>query len=398
MKIKLYKTSNWFDNPVLWGILLIPHLKTDYMNDVVFLDRLFNIGRVFSGVMIFMILLFCRRVRIKFVSLLLIAVQGILFISTVVNNLPLKDTILRLVSITCIVLLINFMSERDSRKVLETVLVCMAILVFINFVSILLYPEGLYNIGSERNYYFLGHVNSIIYYVLPALVTALLLWRDGGGRVMKLLCIGVIAIGIITELVVWSATSLVGIAVFILLLVGRRLWENRRVVNVFSAFLAASGTTLLILFFQIQYQFQFFIENILRRSMDFTRRLRMWELTIRYIREKPWMGYGVEDITIRALKIGGPNAHNLFLELLYQGGIAEIIIWLLAMFCLMVELRRDKNSFAYIVISAAIMCVMVMSITESSLGQTTLYLLLSLGVNCGNYADLSQEKMMRDES
>ncbi len=398
MKIKIYKASNWFDNSVLWGLLLIPHLKSDYMNEVASLDRIFNIGRVFSGVMIFMILLFYRRVRIKFISLLLIAVQGILFISTVINNLSLRNTILRLVSIACIVLLINFMSARDSQKALETVLVCMAALIFINFASILLYPEGLYNTGLERKYYFLGHVNSAILYILPAFVTALLLWKDRCGRVVKLLCMGVIVIGIITELVVWSATSLIGLAVFILLLAGRRLWENRMAVNVFSAFLATAGMTLLIVFFQIQYKFQFLIENVLKRSMDFTRRLRMWELTIRYIREKPWIGYGVENVPIRALKIGAPNAHNLFLELLYQGGITEIIIWLLAMFFLMVELRRHKNSFAYTVISAAIMCVMIMSITESYLGQTTLYLLFSLGVNCGYYADSSEEKMIKDES
>lgn len=396
MKIKIYKASNWFDNCVLWALLLLPHMKTDYMNEVILLDRIFNVGRVVSGVLIFVILLSCRSVKLKATSALLIMLQVQLFVSTLVNGLPVYDVFLRMVSVTCIVLLINFMSERDPLKALKTVFVCMAIFILLNLTTVIFFPEGLYHMGAERKYYFLGHVNVCILYILPAIVTALLLWNVQYGHGIKVLCFGVIMTGMITEIIVWSATSLVALVLFILLLGGRKIWENIKGVNVFTSFLSAVGVTLLIVFFKIQYWFDILIEDILKRSMDFTRRLRMWDLTIRYIREKPWMGYGVENIAIRAFKIGGPNAHNFFWELLYQGGMIALLIWLLAVFFLAIELGKCRSTFAFTVISAAIMCAMVMGITESALGLTIFYLLLSLGANCSYYADFNQKKMIQE--
>lgn len=251
MKIKISKAKNWTESIVLWVVLMIPHLKTDYMNEVMELDFIFNIGRVISG--LFIIIMICenRKTCINTLTVMLLLSQFGLVISTFINGIPPKNAFLRIISVVCLTLLLNFIFEKNTRRALYSVLVVLDGYIYINFLSILLFAEGLYKIGGERKYFFLGHVNVSILYILPAIIVALIILKESNSRIMKMNCRITIIVGIVTELITWSATSLVGLAIAVLLIVGNRCLKLKfDFINAISGFLSGILLTISILFFR----------------------------------------------------------------------------------------------------------------------------------------------------
>lgn len=57
----------------------------------------------------------------------------------------------------------------------------------------------------------------------------------------------------------------------------------------------------------------------------------LWDRILMFVSASLFTGYGVEDGTVRELKTGfhfAMHAHNMLLEILYQGGIVNILLWI----------------------------------------------------------------------
>lgn len=371
MKIKITKSIS--DNKILWIVLLLPHLKTDYIENVKILDTVFNLGRVMSGLVIIFLWIVKRKMHLERLSLLLMIMQFWLLLCTYLNHLSIRDSLLRLISFVCIVLLMEYMFSRNSIKGLKCIWFVLSTFIFLNFLTILLYPEGLYNLGGERKSFFLGHVNSMITYVLPALIISIILFFVEKGKVFKVL---LICVSILTQLITWSATSIVGLAFLGVLFIVT--YHRKIVISPFYSFVTGMVLFGAVYFFKVQYFFQGLIENVLQRNLNFTRRTVLWDITLRYIRLKKWTGYGVESVIARRMKLGAPNSHSFYIEIVYQGGIILLILFFVFFILLSVQLKNG-GKFAGL-ISKAIFSLLIMSIVESFYGQTVFWLLILLGV------------------
>lgn len=118
----------------------------------------------------------------------------------------------------------------------------------------------------------------------------------------------------------------------------------------------------------------------------------MWVITLDYIFQNKWYGYGVEALLIRQKKIGGPNAHNSYLEILYQGGIIGFMLFSFFFIILAKEMGKYKRYSSIKYIAVAVFVMEVMGVTESFYGLTAFYILLILGINSESIASLSKEK------
>lgn len=373
---------------MVWALLIIPHLKTDFMNETVILDTVFNYARVVSGLFIICILLIKMKYKLSFLSSLLFVLQLELLLSTYINQQPLKDALIRVVSIGCLLLLLDRLFTMDCIKTIRVLSGVLSIYIYINFISILLFPNGLYNIGAERKSFFLGHTNQMITYIIPVIILAIIILTSSNySKNVKINSCIVMVVGIVSEIICWSATAIAG-----LVILGLLIWFYSKskiyIFNSLTGFLAGACLVWGIMVFQIQYLFQNIIVNFLHRSLDFTRRIKMWVLTLNYYEYKKGFGYGIEPIEIRKIKVGGPHSHDLYLELLYQGGIIGFAIALVFFGLLYVYMKKYKRNFYARCIAAAIFTCCIMCIVETYYGNAIFYVLLSLGIHSDKIVSL----------
>jgi O-antigen ligase len=124
---------------------------------------------------------------------------------------------------------------------------------------------------------------------------------------------------------------------------------------------------ILIMFFQIQNIFQLILKSVLGKGDSIIGRIKLWEKVISYIRNSLIIGYGLETGVVRELKTGmnwASHAHNLILEILYQGGLVYFILFVVLIDLCGKKMMKNKGSYVVVIISAAFAGWSVHSIVE----------------------------------
>lgn len=201
------------------------------------------------------------------------------------------------------------------------------VLVFINFCTLLLYPDGMYmDVSTNTNAnWFLGYDNLHILYILPCLFFNLLYNKKNN----KLSIISVIMVLICyySCIVRFSATSLCGLLMITLYFIPKIKFF------VIKYFKTICTIILVIMFLivvcRIQNIFKYIIVDLLGKKLDFSGRIYIWDYIIEFIKKQPILGYGYETSIIRFFKTDlhrAYHAHNEILEIMYKTGICGVSI------------------------------------------------------------------------
>ncbi len=227
----------------------------------------------------------------------------------------------------------------------------------------------------------LSSVNGTASFLFPALCSALLLMFATSKK--NFFAWILIAEIFSTVLILWSATSLVGIffiVTYVLFIYNtpRERWINPKL-YINMVILLGIGIT----FFKIQYLFSFIIVDILHKDLTMTGRTNVWNIGFEGFFSSPLLGCGFSSKTI----------DNGYVQLLFIGGIIGTIAYFiflqssLKQFCKKKSLHLEKF-FAFV-----IAIILLMFITESWPQFMGLYILLALAVNARNIeSKLSQQK------
>ena len=81
-------------------------------------------------------------------------------------------------------------------------------------------------------------------------------------------------------------------------------------------------------------------------SRGFSQRFEIWEVTLGWILEKPWFGHGFDAEYILPVSSGEElyDAHNIHLEVLFEGGIIGGALWLTLLGLLALQGWRARHS------------------------------------------------------
>ncbi|HCS26528.1 MAG TPA: hypothetical protein DIW43_03690 [Spongiibacteraceae bacterium] len=65
-------------------------------------------------------------------------------------------------------------------------------------------------------------------------------------------------------------------------------------------------------------------------SRGFSNRFEIWEAALRWIAQRPWLGHGFDALFVLPISSGEElyDAHNIHLEVLYEGGVLGGLLWL----------------------------------------------------------------------
>ena len=359
-------------NRVIWFLLLIVNFEPAYFREISYIDKIYVCGRLGMLYILLLILIIrWKRYCPGKAVLGLMLIEGCCLFSTFYNGrYSLKRFGMNEMLLFAFVIILDYMFETDVLDALTVLTLHYEILVYINLLTVFLFPEGLYNQGTGRGYWFLGQVNQSALYILPAVLLELLYSRYVRKRRnpgLRTWCL--ILAGCITLIRVWSATALVGMLILgILILWGR---VNRKAVNLNSGILASIIVFLSFVFFRLQNYFSFFIINVLHRNLSFSTRTEVWDSAFVNISKKIILGYGAETIEKAIERFGYMTPHNRYLYICYQGGIVMLVVFGGYLLEGAKILKRAEKTDAAIYVSACVCTFLIMMQFESY--NTTLF-------------------------
>jgi len=340
---------------LFWGLIFT--LKPGYIYENIVLNNIFRVGVVMSLIIaLFLSVKYWKIIYDKEIVFLLM-IKGITIIFTIFNKGDLRELIYSTVTLwlECVLLVYCLKKKKDGLIILNGVY---AVIVYINFFCMLIFPKGLYNFGGERVYTFVGHANSVIMFTFPLMVISLLCIERG---VYKNLSKMNLLVVLLSTFLIGSATGLVVYSVFLICVVGLRFKNSVYSHLLFKFYLLVLVVIVGIVFFKIQHYFGFLIKSILQRKADFTGREYYWKLTIDAIMKKP-LGHGyVEGVH----RVGGLGSHNYLLEALYEGGVFMLALYTQWVYMVSKKINVMRNNNMGKFVLAAMISLILIGITES---------------------------------
>ena len=381
-------------------LLVFPFLKPhslEYLFPV--LETMFDMGRL---VCVFVVLLLwvSNRYRMSTCAKVFVALEAWIVLVTLLRNPDrLVASCINGAALSALVLAIDYYAQRHPRLLLRALLMNFEWLIWVNFLTVLFTrPDGLYSADEIHAYYFLGLPNSFMIFVMPACAVALLNWYAGMNRRRA---VGVIAAGVLSIFITWSATAVVGIAVMALLFLLSWRGQKRPRLLLWT-WLASLAGDLAITVFQVTENVELLrriITNYLHKSLTFSGRASIWKKAVEIIRKEPWLGHGFEKkiaLTASADDLYS-HAHNAYLQYWYIAGVVGIGLFLL-LNILVIRKIRTAPPGAYKAAAIAPMAGLFFIFISESCNYPALLMLYPLAAHLASFYELTRKSESRGPS
>lgn len=245
-----------------------------------------------------------------------------------------------------IVILSEYFIKKDSKSFIKNLLIIYIPLILLNFISMYMYyPLGMYtDILGDHNYYFLEHDNGSFFYTLA--VIYLSFCYNISNRKSLFLPYFLLIVSFLTYYYIFSATAFICLGIIILLLI---LYRNKLLNKLISSnlFYIIFIISLLVLlsFCQPNSKINVFA-NILKnlgKDATLSGRTSIWLSAINFIKYNLFFGYGQEYLNIRLLKFGVSHVHNILLQIVYNGGLISLVLYILYFKKINKNINKCKN-------------------------------------------------------
>ena len=163
----------------------------------------------------------------------------------------------------------------------------------------------------------------------------------------------------------WSATSVVGVSVFLILYLLFEFHLLTKILEIkkYILFIVVAFFSLVI--FRLQDVFAPLIVGLLKRSITFSGRTFIWDKTLAFVKMHPFLGGGINTLEVDAKIINAPHAHNYFLQILYQSGILGMTFFLVIVVLLVKHLQHTKDRKYSFIISSTLFSFFILLLAES---------------------------------
>jgi len=364
-------------------LLLLPFFEPIYVSRIESVYYFYLFAKIIATIIVLYIYAIYIR-RISILLKLIICLNLCLFISTLSNS----GDMIRFSSFASHIIVISMIIELWINKnpilTIKALYLIINCLSYLNIFGLLYYPDGLY-IGYSGNtpvrYNFLGLDNQMTSILLPGIVFGILYSQICYNKIKPLHLFNILIM--FSALVyVDSTTAIIGSLIVFSYLLFRK---NRYIKNVYRISVYRVALIVLfigLIFFKIQYWFSFIIVDLFGKTLNFSDRLILWEGAIKLIKDKPFLGHGIQesDSIINWAADIQKNAHNQILYLLINGGLLTTSLFILIFYFSTEKLLKFKNEFSGI-IGIGIFAFFLMFITEVYQHAFLIYALFTLAYN-----------------
>ncbi|GEB93260.1 O-antigen ligase family protein [Streptococcus thermophilus] len=361
----------------LYFIILIPFFKTDFLARFSHISQFFNLTKFASIIFIFLTIYKNKYISKKMQVLILFSLT--IIVPTFIYSGDNSAVFNYFLSFWCLSYLVDTLNK--NRKFLGTLLFIFEMYIYINFATMLIYPNGMYSTGTlltgiAYQNWFLGFKNILICYFLPAYIVSYL-YMNITGKKLRTIILSIIIF--ISTFIAGSATTLIGLSILLIFSIFSFLQRQYKIFNFKNYIIVTIVMFFGIVIFRLQDLFGFLIVDILNKDLTFTGRTKLWNITINAIKQKPFIGHGWQNTNIRHFMYGSSTiitAHNQILEYLYLGGIVSLIILILLLIIVNKDLKKYYQDKNVQIISLGFLIYQILNLTEVYLNPIVLLLLI----------------------
>ena len=344
-------------------LLIIPFLKPAYFGNIEMLNLAFNIARAVSFCIIVLYYVFAHK-RISRIMIVVLIFQVGLFISTMINHLDYMRVAYDCISILGYCMFIEAFIN-DFTFLCKIILIPAMIIAIVNLLFIFVNPPNAELLDTYGS--FIGHRNHQVGILLLSVYMSLL-QSHYRSESINFKTITMLLISIITVVWIWSATSLVGVAMMAVFMFFIYKKNYSRVFNpvVYIGVSVVAFVSVVVIRLQERISLiSFIIEDVLKKDVTFTGRTGLWDMKFIQIKEKPFLGYGVEPSEIRSQVESSIGAHNYYLDITYQGGFIALALFIILIVMASEKLMKNKENQITNIIGFSVFCYLVMFQGES---------------------------------
>lgn len=314
---------------------------------------------------------------------------GVIFLTTLINKGNLWLFVCENYASFGLCILFALMLEKKPSVLLSATKV-LDILVYINLITMLIFPKGMYFV-TDKAHWFLGYKNTLSRIMLSIICLALIRAYYSFGKI-KLDAIILISCAVLTLILAGSATSLIGFSIFALLL---SIFHHKRrglpkIFSLLTGLIVTVTIFIAMLFFNFQQYFSFFIENILGKDLTLTRRIAVWQMALNKIFHKPIIGYGYltgSEYVEMFERDTYTHPHNYYLYILMTGGIVLAAVLLFGYLYANRVLNNSMSTIFSKIIMFTLIAFLIMGLTESLVSTVLMYPILILAMNADKLKD-----------
>lgn len=334
---------------ILWFLILIFYFESQYLARFSILSTLYTGGKLLS---IGFILFHIRKFHFNSIMAVIFLEEVALWISTLLAGASMMSVSTQVISVTAFIIVIDIMLKEDTKRCIRILYTIMALLIYINVLSMLFFPNGLYTVTGvvgTRKYYFLGHQNSLGLYATIAIALGefrLEIEDEDKFNLSRLIFLEIVSLFYILR--VWSVISLLSVAGIIAITFFNRL--NKKGWHLSLVWSLVFNAVIFIVFVALQ-NFEMissFLEEVLNREATLSGRTTVWAIALKYFLNNPIWGVGQG----KGYEIFGfATTHNRYVNTIFTGGLIGISLLVILLVAICRRLKNSKESMTKILIA-----------------------------------------------
>ncbi|MGL4694365.1 O-antigen ligase family protein [Enterococcus larvae] len=331
----------------------------------------------------YMLIVYVFKFKISIYFLLVISFIGVRIFSNVYNGLPIYFVLTQSVTILLSVLFVEILGRKNPKVLLQSIFWGLLIANVINFISIYALPDGFYldEAYPPRRVFLFGIANQQGIVLLFSIGIFLLVSKKEKGLKRILALFGAISV-LINCFIIGSSTLILATALllmYILFILSTRLYKF---ISMTSMVILYYISWILIVVVKISQYMSLLFVDILGKSTDLNFRTILWDKALTIISFKPFLGYGTTDglyITrIIGTTVVRQSSHNLFLQLLLEGGVVTLTVFTIILLVSARKLSKYNSDHYAAILSISVIAILFLSISEVYTGMAPLYILISM--------------------
>lgn len=306
---------------------------------------------------------FYQKVSLFFVGIVFFEVWRVL--ATIYCGGNYTSLFIAILNALAICLVVEMGLKTDPDALFDGASFTLGLFVLINFATVLLFPQGMYEFNTFTQNYFLGYRNNSIMLFFPAIIFSIVRSLRKYNK-LTLSSFVITAVSFATVILAFSATSVIGMTVFTLFLLLALINKMPNFLNIITYLAINIAYFFGVIILRLQEAFAFIIVDMLGRDLTFTGRTKIWDSALAAFAKSPVFGVGeIENQASRDL-IGATHAHNYYLDLLYKSGLPGFLIFFaILIICGVALYRNRKNGKIPFIVSGAICAFMIMLQSEA---------------------------------
>ena len=306
---------------------------------------------------------FYQKVSLFFVGIVFFEVWRVL--ATIYCGGNYTSLFIAILNALAICLVVEMGLKTDPDALLDGASFTLGLFVLINFATVLLFPQGMYEFNTFTQNYFLGYRNNSIMLFFPAIIFSIVRSLRKYNK-LTLSSFVITAVSFATVILAFSATSVIGMTVFTLFLLLALINKMPNFLNIITYLAINIAYFFGVIILRLQEAFAFIIVDMLGRDLTFTGRTKIWDSALAAFAKSPVFGVGEVETPASRDLIAARHAPNYYSDLLYKSGLPGFLIFFaILIICGVALYRNRKNGKIPFIVSGAICAFMIMLQSEA---------------------------------